>query len=125
MKENVQLVKTILKYTYGLVPIIAGADKFTGLLTDWGKYVSNGLIEMLPFGTEAFMMIVGAIEIIAGVLVLLKPRIGALVVMGWLVAIALTLLFSWSFIDVAIRDLVMAVGAFSMAILFKKTSVQQ
>jgi len=115
MNSNVQLVKTVLKYTFGLVPIIAGLDKFTNILTDWSQYVSSGFLEMLPFETGTFMMIIGVIEIIAGVLVFLKPKIGALVVMGWLVAIALTLVFSGSFIDVAVRDLVMAVGAFSLA----------
>ena len=114
MNTNVQLVKTVLKYTFGLVPIIAGLDKFTNLLTDWSQYLSNGLSEMLPFEVGTFMMIVGVIEIVAGILVFLKPKIGALVVMAWLVLIALTLIISGHY-DVAVRDLVMAVGAFSLA----------
>jgi len=118
MNANVQLVKILLKYTYGLVPIIAGLDKFTNLLTDWSQYIFSGLAEILPFEATTFMMIVGVIEIVAGILVFLRPRIGALVVMAWLVVIALTLVISWSFIDVAVRDLVMAVGAFSMAKLY-------
>ena len=115
MKSNVQLVKTILKYTYGLVPIIAGLDKFTNILTDWNQYISQALSGLIPFEGETFMMIVGIIEIVAGILVFLKPKIGALVVMAWLIAIALTLILSGSFLDVAVRDLVMAVGAFSLA----------
>jgi len=59
MNANVQLVKTLLKYTYGLVPIIAGLDKFTNLLTDWSQYISLGFAELLPFETSTFMMIVG------------------------------------------------------------------
>ena len=114
MNTNVQLVKTVLKYTFGLVPIIAGLDKFTNLLTDWSQYLSSGLSEMLPFEVGTFMMIVGVIEIVAGILVFLKPKIGALVVMAWLVLIALTLIISGHY-DVAVRDLVMAVGAFSLA----------
>lgn len=114
MNTNVQLVKTVLKYTFGLVPIIAGLDKFTNILTNWSQYISSGFAEMLPFETGTFMMIVGVIEIVAGILVFLKPKIGALVVMAWLIAIALTLVLGGHFIDVAVRDLVMAVGAFSL-----------
>jgi uncharacterized membrane protein YphA (DoxX/SURF4 family) len=115
MDANIKLVKNVLKYTFGLVPIIAGLDKFTNILTDWSHYISAGFSEMLPFEAGTFMMLVGVIEIIAGILVFLKPKIGAFVVMGWLVAIALTLVFSGHYIDVAVRDLVMAVGAFSLA----------
>ena len=117
MNSNVQLVKNILKYTFGLVPIVAGLDKFTNILTDWSQYISEGFAGILPFEPSAFMMIVGVIEIVAGVLVLTKTKIGAYVVSAWLVAIALTLIFSWTYVDVAVRDIVMAIGAFSLAIL--------
>ncbi len=115
MNSNVELVKSMLKYTYGLVPIIAGFDKFANVLTDWGQYLSPGLSEIIPMEAGTFMIIVGVIEIIAGILVFLKPKIGALVVMGWLTVIAVVLISSGHFIDVAVRDLVMAVGAFSLA----------
>lgn len=115
MNSNVQLVKNILKYTFGLVPIVAGLDKFTNILTDWSQYISEGFSGMLPFEPTTFMIIVGVIEIIAGALVLTKTKIGAYVVSAWLVAIALTLIFSWTYVDVAVRDLVMAIGAFSLA----------
>jgi uncharacterized membrane protein YphA (DoxX/SURF4 family) len=117
MNSNVQLVKTVLKYTFGLVPIIAGLDKFANILTDWSHYVSSGLAGLLPFEPGTFMMIVGVIEIIAGILVFTKTKIGAYIVMAWLIAIALTLLASGDYLDVAVRDLVMAVGAFSLATL--------
>jgi len=115
MNSNVQLVKNTLKYTFGLVPIVAGLDKFTNILTDWSQYISEGFEGILPFEPTTFMMIVGVIEIIAGVLVLTKTKIGAYVVSAWLVAISLTLIFSWTYVDVAVRDLVMAIGAFSLA----------
>lgn len=115
MNSNVQLVKNILKYTFGLVPIVAGLDKFTNILTNWSQYISEGFAGMLPFEPTTFMMIVGVIEIVAGVLVLTKTKIGAYVVSAWLIAIALTLIFSWTYVDVAVRDLVMAIGAFSLA----------
>ncbi len=117
MNSNAQLVKNILKYTFGLVPIVAGLDKFTNILTDWSQYISSGFVEMLPFEPTTFMMIVGVIEIVAGGLVLTKTKIGAYIVSAWLAAIALTLIFSWSFVDVAVRDLVMAISAFSLAVL--------
>jgi hypothetical protein len=70
----------------------------------------------------AFMKIVGVIEIIAGILVFVRPRVGAYVVMIWLVCIALELIIGTSFYDVAVRDLAMAIGAFSLAQLSKVTT---
>ncbi len=124
MNSNAQLVQTILKYTFGLVPIVAGLDKFTNILTNWSQYISEGFAGLLPFDATTFMMIVGVIEIVAGILVLTKTRIGALVVAAWLTAIALTLLFSWSYVDVAVRDLVMAITAFSLAKLSENKHVK-
>ncbi|WP_420322375.1 DoxX family membrane protein [Flagellimonas sp.] len=120
MESNVQTVKTLLRYTYGLVPIIAGLDKFTNLLADWSQYVSPGLSDMLPFEAGIFMLVVGVIEILAGILVFVKTKIGSLVVMSWLIAIALVLVLGGQFIDVAVRDLVMAMGAFSLAKLYSE-----
>jgi uncharacterized membrane protein YphA (DoxX/SURF4 family) len=108
-------VQKVLKYTYGLVPVIAGLDKFTNLLTNWKDYISVPVATILPFSTGTFMVIVGIIEIAAGVLVLLRPRIGAYVVMAWLIAIAFNLILGGRYFDVAVRDLVMAVGAFALA----------
>jgi uncharacterized membrane protein YphA (DoxX/SURF4 family) len=115
MESNVQLVKNVMKYTFGIVPIVAGLDKFTNILTDWSHYLSDGLTGMLPFEPSTFMMIVGVVEIIAGIIVLTKTKIGAYIVSAWLTLIALTLIFSWTYVDVAVRDLVMAVGAFCLA----------
>ena len=115
MNPNVQFVKSLLKYTFGFVPIVAGLDKFTNILTNWSKYISEGFAGILPFEPSSFMTIVGVIEILAGILVLTKTKIGAYVVAAWLVAIALTLIFSWSYVDVAVRDIVMAIAAYSLA----------
>ncbi|MBO3099806.1 DoxX family membrane protein [Gelidibacter pelagius] len=115
MDSNVQLVRNILKYTFGLVPVVAGLDKFTNILTDWTQYLPSGLVDMLPFEPSVFMMIVGVIEIIAGILVFAKTRFGAYLVSIWLVLIALTLIFSGTYLDVAVRDIVMAIAAFSLA----------
>lgn len=113
MDANVLFVKRLLTYTFGLVPIVAGLDKFFNVLTDWSQYLSDGL--MIPFEASVFMMIVGVIEIVAGILVFAKTQLGAYIVAAWLTAIALTLILSWTYVDVAVRDLVMAIAAFSLA----------
>lgn len=115
MESNVQLVRTILKYTFGLVPIVAGLDKFTNILTNWTQYLGDGMVEILPFEPSVFMMIIGVIEIMAGVLVLTKTKFGAYLVSIWLLLIALSLIFSGIYLDVAVRDVVMAIAAFSLA----------
>ena len=108
-------IQQFLKLTYGIVPIVAGVDKFTNLLTNWSEYLNPTLLNILPFNGSTFMMIVGIIEIIAGILVLIKPKQGAVVVCAWLVLIALSLLASGKALDVAVRDVVMAIGALALA----------
>jgi uncharacterized membrane protein YphA (DoxX/SURF4 family) len=113
--QNVESVQRLMRYTYGLVPIVAGLDKFTNLLTDWKNYIAPSVSSALPFSASTFMAIVGIVEIVAGIIVLVRPRLGGYIVMAWLVAIALNLLISGHYYDVAVRDLVMAIGAFSLA----------
>jgi hypothetical protein len=105
----------LLKFTFVVVPIVAGLDKFTNLLTQWDQYLNPNLVSLLPFSTTTFMMIVGVIEIVAGLIVWKKAEIGGFIVAAWLTAIALSLLASFSYVDVAVRDLVMAISAFTMA----------
>jgi hypothetical protein len=118
-KQQLLPIFTILKLTFGIVPIVAGLDKFTDILTNWDVYLHPALADSLPFSAHAFMMVVGVIEIIAGIVVLMKPFLGGMVVAAWLTLIALTLLASGNYLDVAVRDLVMAIGAFSMAKISK------
>ncbi len=112
-------VYNLLKYTFVIVPIVAGADKFTNVLTNWERYINPSIGGLLPFSGTTFMMIAGVIEIIAGIIVLRKPAIGGKIVAAWLAVIALTLLLGFNYVDVAARDLVMAVSAFSMSKLAK------
>ncbi len=119
MNSNKNTVVNLLKYTFGFVPIVAGFDKFTNLLTDWPQYLSPGIAEMLPLESGTFMGLIGIIEIVAGILVLFKTRIGAAIVAAWLVLIALTLILGGTYLDVAVRDIVMGIAAFS---LFKLTA---
>jgi uncharacterized membrane protein YphA (DoxX/SURF4 family) len=113
--QTTKQVFNTLKLTYGILPIVAGADKFTNLLTHWEDYLNPRIAAMLPFAPHTFMMIVGVIEIIAGIIVLIKPAIGGYIVAAWLALIALTLLAGGNYLDVAVRDVVMAIGAFSLA----------
>src|SRR5436305_1179838 len=79
--------KTLLRIGYGLVPIVAGADKFTNLLVDWDRYLSPKVERRLPVDGRTFMRLVGVMEIGAGLLVLRRPRLGGALVAGWLAAI--------------------------------------
>ena len=115
LKPTITPIFNLLKLTFTIVSIVAGLDKFLNILCDWTQYINPILLDMLPFSGATFMMIVGVIEIAAGVLVFLKPKIGGLVVASWLTLIALSLLIGWHYADVAVRDLVMAISAFSMA----------
>jgi uncharacterized membrane protein YphA (DoxX/SURF4 family) len=117
--DRLGTVRNLLKYTYGLVPIVAGLDKFTHLLTDWSKYLAPVVTDILPFSADTFMYLVGVIEVIAGILVLIKPKIGSLVVALWLIGIAINLLLTGQYYDIAVRDVVMAIGAFSLYLLPK------
>ena len=112
-----------LRITYGLLPILAGLDKFMHLLTDWNKYLAPVVTDVIPITPGMFMNIVGVIEIIAGIIVFVKPKIGSLIVALWLVAIAINLLLTGQYFDVAVRDLVMAVGAFCLYTLLEDDRV--
>lgn len=112
---EINKLQTILKYTFTLMPIAAGADKFLNILVQWDTYLAPSLLEMLPFSGTTFMMIVGVIEIIAGILVFTKTQLGAYIVSIWLLLIALSLIFTWHHPDVAVRDIVMAISAYVLA----------
>jgi|tagenome__1003787_1003787.scaffolds.fasta_scaffold20985196_6 uncharacterized membrane protein YphA (DoxX/SURF4 family) len=105
-----------LRIGLGLGPIIAGADKFFNILTDWSMYLSPVVTRVIPVSATTFMHIVGVVEIIAGIVVLSRfTRIGAWVVMAWLLSIAINLLTTHMFYDLAVRDVEIAIGAFALA----------
>jgi uncharacterized membrane protein YphA (DoxX/SURF4 family) len=112
---SVQQLQNTLKLTFGIVPIVAGLDKFTNLLTNWSDYLGSSIRGMLPLDPLVFMKVVGIIEIGAGLIVLIRPLMGAYIVMAWLILIALQLIISGHYFDVAVRDLVMAIGAYTLA----------
>jgi len=105
-----------LRLVFGLVPIVAGLDKFTNLLTDWQQYLSPLAVRMLPVSPATFMGVVGIVEIIVGIGVLAGyARVFGWIAGVWLLGIALNLLLAGKFFDVAARDVALAVSAFVLA----------
>ena len=105
----------ILRLGFTVAPIIAGLDKFLQLLTNWDKYVAPAVPATLGIAPHTFMMIVGVIEIAAGLLVAVRPRFGGYLVSAWLVGIIVNLVLVGGYLDVALRDLGLAMGAFALA----------
>ena len=105
----------ILRFGFTVAPIIAGADKFLHLLTDWDKYLAPMIPNTLGIQPHTFMMFVGVIEIVAGLVVAFAPRFGGYLVAAWLVGIMLNLVAVGGYLDVALRDLGLFLGAISLA----------
>lgn len=115
MNRNLDSIYRPLWLTYGLVPLLAGLDKFTNILTDWSQYLSPLVADLVPLSAETFMWVVGVIEIVVGLMVLTRwTRLGAWIAAIWLCAIAVQLVTIGLF-DIAVRDLAMAVGAYTLA----------
>ena len=103
----------ILQLGFVVAPILAGTDKFLNLLVNWQQYLSPMIARMID--GRVFMMAVGVIEILAGLLVAFKPRIGGYVVSAWLIGIVVNLLLIPGYFDVALRDFGLALGALALA----------
>jgi uncharacterized membrane protein YphA (DoxX/SURF4 family) len=105
-----------LRVVFGLVPIVAGLDKFANLLTRWDMYLAPAFARLIPFNAQTFLMIAGVIEIIVGLGVLFTPwtRVFAWIAGIWLLCISVNLL-AGGFYDVAVRDIVMAISSFCLA----------
>jgi hypothetical protein len=103
----------ILHIGFIVAPTLAGLDKFFNLLTSWEQYLAPQLAGL--FGARPFMMVIGVVEIVAGLLVALKPKIGGVVVGLWLLGIIGNLFLLGGYWDVALRDLGLALGAFALS----------
>ncbi len=116
MDRRLNTVYWVLRIGLGLGPLLAGLDKFFNLLTDWSMYLSPIATKVVPISATAFMRIVGVIEIAVGLAVLAGlTRIGAWIVMAWLIAIAINLVTTGMYYDLAVRDIEIALGAFTLA----------
>lgn len=104
----------ILHWGFVAAPVIAGLDKFAQLLTNWDAYLAPVFARALGGDTRTFMMLVGAVEVVAGLFVALRPRIGAYVVAAWLAGIILNLVISGRYLDVALRDFGLFLGALAL-----------
>lgn len=105
-----------LRIALGVGPILAGLDKFFNKLADWQMYLSPLATKIVPVSPATFMHIVGAIEIVAGIVVLTRfTKFGAYLVMAWLISIAINLVTTGMFYDLAVRDIEIAVGAFALS----------
>jgi hypothetical protein len=104
----------ILHVGFAVLPIVAGLDKFTQLLTDWTQYLAPVFPQMLGISKATFMLGVGVIEIVAGLIVATIPRVGAYIVMAWLFGIIVNLLLIGGYYDIALRDFGLALGAIAL-----------
>jgi hypothetical protein len=105
----------ILHVAFVVAPVVAGLDKFVMLLNDWSRYLSPTFAALSPLSAHSTMYVVGGIEIAAGLIVALKPRVGAWIVAGWLAAIIVNLVLLGAYWDVALRDLGLMLGAVALA----------
>ena len=104
----------ILRGAFTVAPIVFGLDKFTNVMVRWDQYLAPVLSDPLPVTPHQAMYAVGVVEILAGVLVLLHPRLGAVVVAGWLAGIIVNLLLIPGFYDVAFRDFGLLLAAVAL-----------
>jgi len=105
-----------LRAGLGGAAFLAGLDKFFNLLADWPAYLSPIAVQLLPVSAVSFMHVIGVIEMIVGAAILAGlTRLGGYVAAAWLTAIALNLVTTGHYFDVAVRDLAMAIAAFTLA----------
>jgi len=114
--DRLNLSWWVLKIGLGAGPIITGIDKYFNKLTDWGMYLSPVTTEVVPVNPATFMHSVGVVEIVAGIIVLSRwTKFGSYLVTFWLLGIAINLLTTGMFYDLAMRDVEIALGGFALS----------
>jgi hypothetical protein len=130
-RNNILLAWRLLYLTYGFIPIIVGLDKYFDFLADWSIYLNPHIPQFFNMTTTTFMHAIGIIEIIAGLLVFLRPIIGGYIITLWLVAIVINLISMgththagyvhvMTHYDVALRDIAMAIGSYVLVLLTRE-----
>ena len=104
----------LLRIGFTVAPILFGLDKFLNWLVDWKIYLAPEFNDLIPGNAHQAMLAVGVIEIVAGVIVATRPRIGGFVVAAWLAGIILNLLLQANYYDVALRDFGLLLGALAL-----------
>src|SRR4051794_10179055 len=112
--DPAQQAYLLLRTVFTVAPILFGLDKFANLLTDWPGYLAPFVDRIVPGSAQQAMYVVGVIEIVAGLLVAVRPKYGALIVAAWLAGIIVNLLILGDYYDVALRDFGLLVGALAL-----------
>jgi uncharacterized membrane protein YphA (DoxX/SURF4 family) len=105
----------LLRIGFAVLPIVFGMDKFTNVLTKWEGYLAPWIVDISPISAHQAMLVVGVVEIVAGLAVALKPRYAAYIVAAWLAGIIINLLSYPGFYDIALRDFGLLLGALTLA----------
>ena len=114
MNRHAHQAFLILRFAFTVAPIVAGIDKFLHLLTNWDKYLAPALPNMVGLHPHTFILFVGVVEIVAGLIVAISPRFGSYLVALWLLLIMINLVAIGGYLDVALRDLGLFLGAISL-----------
>ena len=104
----------MLRVAFALAPVLFGVDKFFNVMTDWPRYLAGWVNDLMPGSAQDFMYFVGGVEILAGILVAVRPKLGAPVVCLWLAGIIVNLLTGPGYYDVALRDFGLMLGALTL-----------
>jgi hypothetical protein len=108
----------LLRTTFTVAPILFGLDKFLGILTDdWEAYLAPWVNDLVPGSAHDAMLVVGVVEIVAGIVVAVTPRWGGLLVAAWLAGIIVNLVSTGEYYDIALRDFGLLVAALALSLL--------
>ena len=114
VREGASQAFLLLRIGFTAAPILFGIDKFFNGMVDWEKYLAPWINRLMPGTGHSFMLFVGIVEIIAGLVVALKPRYGAFLVAAWLAGIVVNLLTYSGYYDIALRDFGLMLGALTL-----------
>lgn len=118
MQNGDHLAFLLLRTVFTVAPILFGLDKFVRILTsDWERYLAPWMNDIIPGDAHAAMLIVGVVEIVAGVVVAFLPRLGGLIVAAWLLGIIISLVSVGGYLDIALRDFGLLVAALALSLL--------
>jgi hypothetical protein len=106
---------SVLYAAFILAPVVAGVDKFLHLLVNWDQYLAPVIVRLLPVDSHVLMFAVGAVEVVAGLIVAAKPSIGGWIVALWLWGVIANLLLIPAYFDIALRDFGLSLGAIALA----------
>jgi hypothetical protein len=115
----------LLRIGFTVAPILFGVDKFAHVLVNWDKYLAPEFTDLFNAKAHTLMYAVGVIEIVAGLVVAVRPRFGGYLVAAWLAGIIVNLLMLGDFYDIALRDFGLLIGALALAQLAAAPVVRQ